>query len=285
MKRFKNIGLLFSAMVILGLVGTFVNSCISESNDLKNGKSSKNFIDNFLKDMNAFMNYRIVEDDFNESRSVCLEDTTLKLPGTTTVFIDFVGDQKPCEPLDDSIKTPKDLLDLSIKYGAEFSLDDDGMRDDSVHISNESAEQSLMPLVADSKSYLRQRGLSDVEMNEIMSELNLDNSCFISLAMTIASIEEEKLAFNNPSLPDLNLFRLKAYAEDSAGRMAYNCVMKATGLNDVKALLGGVIAEKLTKEIAIRILRITIPKAFGYVGAAVMLVEFADCMYHYDNYF
>lgn len=285
MKRFKCIGLLFVAMVFLGLVGTLVNSCVAENNEFKNEGGPTGFIDKFLKDMDVFMIQPIVGSNYNSSRSLDLNDPKFKPPGTTTVFIDFSDNFKPCEPLDDSIKTPKDLLDLSLKYGAEFSLDDDGMRDDSVHISNEAAEESLLPLVADSKSYLRQKGLSDLEMNEILAELNLDNSCFISLAMTVASIEDEKLAINDVSFPDLNLFRLKAYAEDSTGRMAYNCVMKATGLNDVRALLGGIVAEKLTKEIAIRILRITIPKAFGYVGAAVMLVEFADCMYHYDNYF
>ncbi|MCM1349222.1 MAG: hypothetical protein NC338_07395 [Firmicutes bacterium] len=61
--------------------------------------------------------------------------------------------------------------------------------------------------------------------------------------------------------------------------------MKATGVNDIRQLINNTLAEELTVAIAVEILRIAIPKAFGWVGAAVMLVEFADCLAHYNRYF
>lgn len=60
---------------------------------------------------------------------------------------------------------------------------------------------------------------------------------------------------------------------------------KAVGINDLRVLLNNVAGENLTKAMALCILKKGLPRLFGWVGVAVALVEFSDCMVHYNRYF
>ena len=189
------------------------------------------------------------------------------------------------DPNLEGLLTPQDMVNLARDYGAEFSMYDDGLHNDSIHISVESARESLTPLYMDSRRFLIQKGLTDNDMDEILSEMSLDSSCLIALALTIA-IEEESImtetAWNNTRYN--RLFTSQAYA-DSAGDIALNCLWKALGIDTFIGYFTYRVTDGITKEIAKRIIKKCAVRMLGWVGAAVALVEFVDCTVHYHRYF
>ncbi len=286
MSRFKKLAMLMSFAAVLGLVGLVIDSCENSSWNESESESNSNteeYLRKLNADLSSFLKMPIVSIS-NHSRAFG-EDGSRGPDSLQTVFIDFP--ELPKDDLDlDSVLTPQDMVDLMQTYGAEFSLEDDGMRDDSIRISIEAAETALTPLAIDSRNFLRHRGLSDQDMDEIIEEMESDNSCLITLAMIISGQQQEQqaeiISRNNKRF--LNILSLPAYAE-SAGSMSWNCIKKAVGINDLRVLLNNVAGENLTKAMALCILKKGLPRLFGWVGVAVALVEFSDCMVHYNRYF
>lgn len=282
MERLSKIGIIVLMFFAIGITGLVVDSCRSDNEEVATKNERDNYIDELHACLNTFMKADIVSGTNSRGRVPELPDTGNN--GFQTVLIDFSGDLK-LDGLDlDNVKTPEDMMFLCQEFGAEFSFEDDGMRDDSIQISVEAAEQALAPLAQASRNFLKHRGLTDEDMDAILVELNTDNSCFIFLAMALCVSEEEKEVEMNDLVWSLNPFALTAHAA-SGGEMAWNCAVKAIGIRDIKEIFSGVAADVLTKAVATKVLKIAVPKLFGWVGAAVMLVEFADCLAHYNRYF
>jgi len=279
MERLSKIGILFLIIFAMGITGLVVDSCQSENKELTiEKKDTDSYLEALQANLRTFMKADIVTGSGSRGRIPELPDTGKN--GFQTVLVDF--DAKPGLEVLDSVRTPEDMLDLCQKYGAQFSMVDDGMMDDSIQISVEAAEAALTPLADASREFLRQHGLTDAEMDGILVELNLDNSCFIVLSMALCVAEEEQTM--SELTWRVNPFALTANAA-SAGDMAWNCAMHASGITDILALVRDEVAFRLTKYAVTKVLRLALPRMFGWVSAAVMIVKYADCLAHYNRYF
>lgn len=285
MHFFRNKLLAFLAsFLILWFVMT-LPGC-NEHSSAEKQEESKAFFKKAKSQISDFMAFDISQGSI--SRSGIGGVDSMNSSGFGTIYVDFSDFAEPPRPFEeyDGELTPADLLRLAQEYGAEFSTENDGSHDDSIKVSSAKIEQSLQPLLFDSRTYLKKRGLSNEDMDAIVAEYEYDNSCLITLAMTIASCDErfgaEPLGYTSNGLKELFVQRACAA---SAGEMFGNCVWKVSGLDDLSSLFRYAAAEKLTRQFAIRILKITLPKAFGWVGTAVMLVEFVDCIANYDRYY
>ncbi len=157
----------------MGMTGFVVDSCQNENNELTIKKDTDDYLEALQANLSDFMKADIVTGYNSRGRQPEWPDTGKN--GFQTVVVDYDVDPRP--ELLDSVKTPEDMLSLCQEYGAEFSMIDDGMRDDSIQVSVDAAESALSPLAQESRAFLRQKGLSNQDMDEIMAELNTDNSC------------------------------------------------------------------------------------------------------------
>lgn len=281
MKNLRRIIVIIIVIFTMTPLELFFNSCQSED---KEKKDCDEYLASFRSDINSFLNVPIIVN--NDSRAFGQDEFNDGPDTIITVFIDLPD--KPINEPDPNLEgllTPQDMVNLARDYGAEFSMYDDGLHNDSIHISVESARESLTPLYMDSRRFLIQKGLTDNDMDEILSEMSLDSSCLIALALTIA-IEEESImtetAWNNTRYN--RLFTSQAYA-DSAGDIALNCLWKALGIDTFIGYFTYRVTDGITKEIAKRIIKKCAVRMLGWVGAAVALVEFVDCTVHYHRYF
>lgn len=240
----------------------------------------------FTKELHGFLNKPLT---IANSRGVQLNGDSL-CSGITPVYVDFNyvdGDPvKPSEPFD-GVLTPEDMIRLAQEYGAEFYLDDDGMRDDTIFVADEQAKLILQPLAGFSRKYLCNIGIPNTEIDAILNDLGLDDSALIILVTALVSAQEARDCEPLTHQGIKNLFVTPAYA-DSGGNMAWNCAMKAIGINDAIAILETLrdgASTELTIRAVKRFLKLSARKFFGYVGAAVMLIEFSDCLAHYNRYF
>lgn len=285
MSRFKKLAMLMSFAAVLGLVGLVIDSCENSSWNESESESNSNteeYLRKLNADLSSFLNMPIVSIS-NHSRAFG-EDGSRGPDSLQTVFIDFP--ELPKDDLDlDSVLTPQDMVDLMQTYGAEFSLEDDGAHDYAIQLSVAEVENVLTPLAHHSREFLAQRGLTNAEMETLLVELNLDESCFISLAMIVASdcLQcEAEIAWTQ--FGRIGLFSMPAYAT-SAKDVSWNCLRKALGVTSFERFFRDQLSNQITLELATRFLTSVAPKYLGWVGAAISLVEFLDCTVHYDRYF
>lgn len=145
----------------------------------------------------------------------------------------------------------------------------------SYSISIEAAKQSLQPTLVEAKNYLRSKGLTD---NDIQNLLTADEygpamseSDLIPAVMQL--IAEEQNTNSIASLNFSNVFIQSAHASEIG-----NCAGDALGISAIAAVVNEGLYTSAGKALLKKAIRKVASRALGWVGAAVFTYEFGDCM-------
>ena len=188
-----------------------------------------------------------------------------------------------------SAKTIEDLMKLHHRTAAEFSMKDSLSHSCSVKVSEKAALESVNPLIAPSKKFLRERGFTESELNDMVKENNATESDLVLLALTVNEQERsnQKLAKEASvnSFNILDLLATPAYAENyqaeatkSIFRDVTECAIVALGA-DFTGFGFCSTATQWTKATIKRVFINIAKKALGPVGAAISIGTFLWCMY------
>ena len=285
MERIKKKGVIICILSAIGVAGAIVGAC--QSDEDSSSLSARVFDNEFSTAMSEFVKSPIVVSGTQKSRgNLNLRGDSLPL-GVVPVYVDFGSVEGDGFEMDE-VLTPDDMIDLAINFGAEYSLEDDGMRDDTIFVSEQAAADALLPVLECSRRLLNARGLSNADIDAALAETNANECVLIPFAMLVAlsvEMDEQELLGCNFGLGSAFAFRANAQSSWTKSR---DCLFKAFGVNDAVAIFNRLrdsAAGGLTVMIAVNTITKLAPRMLGYVGAAIVLVEFADCMYYYHRYF
>lgn len=138
-------------------------------------------------------------------------------------------------------------------------------------VNLETVNASLQPLISEAKTYLNMRGLTNTDINEMITEEGGQEVDLVPFAATLAKYEVSgQLA--KATTP--NIFFSFAYAGDPD---ILHCVGVALGVNHLWAL-GGSNAKSWTKKAIKQAFGAVVKRALGPIGAAIAVVSFGLCM-------
>jgi hypothetical protein len=174
--------------------------------------------------------------------------------------------------------TSMDGVELEVSYidgSTSDNISDSQELINSYSISIEAAKQSLEPTLVESKNYLRSKGLTD---NDIQNLLTADEygpamseSDLIPAVMQLVAEEQNQNSMT--SINFSNVFFQSAHASEIG-----ECAGDALGVADVALALSGGLQTSAGKALLKKAIRKVATRALGWVGAAVFAYEFGDCM-------
>lgn len=137
----------------------------------------------------------------------------------------------------------------------------------------EKSKEILTPLVKGSKELLKSYGINESDFLEEFADLNDPRIAFVGLMILSADKKKEK--DNLASINYASFFVASAYAINMDMEPDwYDCMLRSVGIDAVVELFNG----KVTKAIAKKAIRKIASRTLGWVGAAIAVYEFGDCM-------
>ena len=137
----------------------------------------------------------------------------------------------------------------------------------------EKSKEILTPLVKGSKELLKSYGINESDFLEEFADLNDPRIAFVGLMILSADKKKEK--DNLASINYASFFVASAYATNMDMEPDwYDCMLRSVGIDAVVELFNG----KVTKAIAKKAIRKIASRTLGWVGAAIAVYEFGDCM-------
>lgn len=145
----------------------------------------------------------------------------------------------------------------------------------SYEIPVQSAQQSLQPTLAAAKNYLRSKGLTDSDIQGLLTEDSdgpaMSESDLIPAVMML--IAEEERASSLAHVDFSKFFITSAYASQIG-----ECAGDALGISAIAAVVSQGVNTAVGKALMKKAIRKVAVRALGWVGAAIFAYEFGDCM-------
>lgn len=162
------------------------------------------------------------------------------------------------------------IANLVTDYQGEFSY---MPSDNSIQftVSLETVNSSLQPLISEAKTYLNARGLTNTDINEMLTEEGGQEVDLVPYAATLAKYE---VSGDLARTITPNIFFSSAYAGEPD---VLTCVGVALGVNHLWAL-GGSNAKSWTKQAMKKAFGAVAKRALGPIGVAIAVVSFGLCM-------
>lgn len=177
------------------------------------------------------------------------------------------------------IETIEDMARLSHECAADFALAGEGSDGYVIAISREALYGSLEGMIAQSKDYLKSKGMTEEDIQEMLDENDADETSLIVFAWGLSIIELEQTVDNSEN-GQFSFSSLIPCTKAYAGYTQYpvlNCAIEAIGM-DILLQLGKSNATKLTVPVIKKLFKTVLPKIVGTAGLAIMAVEFTICM-------
>lgn len=145
----------------------------------------------------------------------------------------------------------------------------------SYSISIDAAKQSLEPTLIEAKNYLRSKGLTDNDIDDLLTAdadgPAMSESDLIPVVMQLIAEEQNQNAM--ASVKFSNVFIQSAYASQIG-----SCAGDALGISAITAVVNGGLYTKAGKALLKKAIRKVASRSLGWVGAAIFTYEFGDCM-------
>lgn len=168
--------------------------------------------------------------------------------------------------------------DLMVKYP-------DGRESDNItenqellgtyQISVQEAQTSLQPTLIEAKNYLYAKGLTDLDIQNLLAAdaegPAMSESDLIPLVMQLIAEEQNQGLTTN--IDYLSLFGTSAHASQIG-----ECAGDALGISAIAAVVNEGLHTSAGKALLKKALRKVASRALGWVGAAIFVYEFGDCM-------
>ena len=194
---------------------------------------------------------------------------------TTTVYVEIPNDVDINYKPVDEVSTLDDLMVLTHNVGAVLSFNCSDQLGDSIIFSTLEAEHALAPLVKSSKTYLKSKGFTDGEIEDMLAEYNLDDTALVPLVLACAESE-----INISSISTKQIHRNKGvHTNEITWGGVGDCAMQAIGI-DIFMGLSQSTLKTWSKAAIKRAFKSLLPKLLGPVGVAVMVAEFSYCLYN-----
>lgn len=286
-KSLKKIGkgmfLIFTFKLLIVGFSFIIQSC--QQDEIENNESiqaKENFLKTALNGIDKLNDISIksTPKDFNNKSSVysrTVEDiayiSVYTLPDKT-----YSGDESILENPTLTQLAYADDLEVGISYpdGRESDniSDDQGLLA-TYEISEKEAKESLQPTLAEAKNYLRSKGLTDIDIQNLLTADEygpaMSESDLIPAVMQlIAEEENQSLALKSV---DFSLFGTSAHASRIGG-----CAGDALGISAITAVVSQGLHTSAGKALLKKAIRKVATRALGWVGAAIFTYEFGDCM-------
>ena len=168
--------------------------------------------------------------------------------------------------------------DLGVKYidGSESdNITDDQQLLGTFQISVQAAQNSLQPTLTEAKNYLYSKGYTDADIDYLLAADEegpaMSESDLIPAVMQLIAEEQ------NPSMAAkfdyASFFGTSAHASQIG-----ECAGDALGVSDFALAISGGLQTSAGKALLKKAIRKIATRALGWIGAAVFVYEFGDCM-------
>lgn len=180
------------------------------------------------------------------------------------------------------VVTTRDLIEMAELACVKLTTDSTRSHDGQIVLSELKAREAIAPLVAASREYLRGKGFSDVEIEEMLEENGVDESELVRLVLYVSTDENasDETASVNSSSGIFSLLSTPAYAAtwQNVAAQAGSCAFRAlvADLEGMAFASAGKVWSKAAMRIAFKSIA---KKALGPVGVAIAVGEFGYCMW------
>lgn len=259
MKVAKGMFALFTINLTVLLISFTIQSCSTDSET--QNPNSEEFINSVESSVNNFNAIPLTNGAF------------ARMDGSSkTIYLK----KNPNQNFDDtsflnSVQNIESLVNVSNQYGLELSESIDGNNDvlGTYTVPEQPIVDALQPSVQNAKNYLYSLGMSDAEIATELQGSEESNLVIAVMALIDADNQNNSpTAFNYSSLFGQNTYAMAA-AQDW-----YDCLLRSVGIDAVVELFNG----KVTKAIAKKAIRKIVSRTLGWVGAAIAVYEYGDCM-------
>jgi hypothetical protein len=168
--------------------------------------------------------------------------------------------------------------DLGVKYvdGSESdNISDDQQLLGTLEISVQAAQSSLEPTLEEAKNYLRSNGYTNADIAELLTADEdgpaMSESDLIPAVMQL--IAEEQNSGLAASFNYASLFGTSMHASQIG-----ECAGDALGISAITAVINQGLHTAAGKKLLKKAIRKVASRALGWIGAAIFVYEFADCM-------
>ena len=160
----------------------------------------------------------------------------------------------------ESIVTFNDVIALQDELGISIGSTPSSNTIDSVFVDIKKVENALEPMVKQSKQWLYSRGMSETDIQIMLTEKGATESELVPFVLGCMEAE------------NLLLARSAGWVEEAA-----KCALKAIGF-DFAVFLGNSGVKTWSKAAIKRAFKIAAKKALGPAGVAIAVIEFGICM-------
>ena len=204
----------------------------------------------------------------------------VSIDSTQTVYvkpgsgIGNVGDLKPFTGT-----TLRDFAQYLELAGATASMFNDGTAIDSANISVAEAKEKLAPMVKESRKYLKSKGFTDKEIENMLSENGAVEEELVPLVLCLRDYEENsnKGFYSAPKPGGKEDLSQQSYLEL---KKAAGCALKVIGFDILEELMNSGTT-KITKKFIIKIFKKVVSRYLGVIGAALAVIDWGECMGYY----
>ncbi len=181
---------------------------------------------------------------------------------------------------DPTMPTPQTFTDLmnDVGAGGTISLFKDEETTDSIRISNQEAREALRPSIDSSIAYLTSCGLTVMEIRSALQECNAEEYTLIPIALDAANFPDSQ------QMPDLTTYMFNVFLPNTFNAYAASqpqnpqwgtCLGRAILIDEILSIYTKRSLTKAALKVAIRKVA---ARALGWVGAAIFVYDFSDCM-------
>lgn len=170
-----------------------------------------------------------------------------------------------------------ELVDFAESVDATLSSFNDGTAIDSVLVSETEAREKLDPMVGQAWKYLRNRGMTTSEIQDMLDANNADETELVPLMLAMMDYEGEfekgTVSYAPPSTNPNEPSQDKQLDLEQVGK----CALQAIGADIFHQLIiSGV--KVISKKLALELFTVIAEKYAGPIAVVIAVVEFADCM-------
>lgn len=140
------------------------------------------------------------------------------------------------------------------------------------HLEKE-AKEVMLPIVDGTKELLQLYGIDESDFTEEFEDINDPRIAFIGLAILAAKDE----ASNQIVINFTCFFSQSVYAQGW-----YDCALRSVGIDAIIEVVNNkALGSKAAKKLIKKAIRKVAMRAVGWIGAAIAVYEFGDCMKWY----
>jgi hypothetical protein len=171
-----------------------------------------------------------------------------------------------------------DGTELEVKYidgSISDNISDSQELIKSYSISIESAKQSLQPTLVEAKNYLRSKGLTDYDIQNLLTA-DADGPAMSESDLIPAVLQLIAEEQNQNSVASINFSNV--FIQSTHASQIGECAGDALGISAIAAVVNEGLYTSAGKALLKKAIRKVASRALGWIGAAIFTYEFGNCM-------